>query len=143
MLHAQVMSFSTRVSHAFDIFWACCICSNNRIKYIGFYVRNGGCFTDTNTLKLLYVTIIRSKLECACVIMWPPIYQLYTSLLESVQVKYIKYTFLRCYEYYNQRGCDNEILLDSYIQRNRLLFVAAASSNFDSKATFSTAYNFL
>lgn len=82
-------------------------------KLLGYCVRNWGNFTDINTLKLVYVSFIRSKLEYACVI-WSPMYQYSIMQVESVQRKCLKYMSLKCFDFYPARGYDHNTLLNTF-----------------------------
>lgn len=62
---------------------------NRASKLLGFVVRNSKMFDTTDVLDFLYMTLVRSKLEYACVI-WNPIYEKYVYSLESVQSRYLK-----------------------------------------------------
>lgn len=82
-------------------------------KLLGFFVRNWSCFSHVDSLKILYFSYIRSKLEYAALI-WFPIYQNFIVLIESVQRKFLKYLFYKSYRFYPQRGTDNEFLLQTF-----------------------------
>ena len=82
-------------------------------KVLGYCIRNWGSFTDINTLKLIYVSFVRSKLEYASVI-WSPIYQNSKTQVESVQRKFLKYMFFKHNGFYPQRGIDHNILLNLF-----------------------------
>lgn len=82
-------------------------------KTLGFFVRNWNCFTNINTLKLLYVTFIRSKLEY-CAIIWSPLYQNAICSIESVQRKCLKYMFFKYNGHYPERGFDYYTLLTMF-----------------------------
>lgn len=82
-------------------------------RVLGFLIRNWSGFVNINTMKLLYVSFIRSKLEYGSII-WYPLYQNSIILIESVQRKCLKYMFFKCNGYYPQRGIDNNILLNMF-----------------------------
>lgn len=82
-------------------------------KVLGYCIRNWGSFTDINTLRLIYVSFVRSKLEYASVI-WSPIYQNSKIQVESVQRKFLKYMFFKHNGFYPERGIDNNILLNLF-----------------------------
>jgi hypothetical protein len=46
---------------------------NSSFKSLGFVLRNGREFSDVDTLKLLYFTYVRSRLEYASIV-WSPMY---------------------------------------------------------------------
>lgn len=58
-------------------------------RTLGFLSRNSRAFKNIDTLKLLFSTFIRTKLEYACLI-WNPGYNLYITGLENVQRRFFK-----------------------------------------------------
>jgi hypothetical protein len=58
-------------------------------RALGFVLRAGREFSDVATLKLLYITYVRSRLEYASLV-WSPIYDVHSSLLERVQRRFLK-----------------------------------------------------
>ncbi|KAK9878540.1 hypothetical protein WA026_022437 [Henosepilachna vigintioctopunctata] len=79
---------------------------------LGYLVRNWGNFVNLDTMKTLYYSFIRSKLEYASII-WSPMYINSIVDLEGVQRKCLKYMYFRCYGQYPSRGFDHSILTDS------------------------------
>ena len=59
-------------------------CLAGAYKSLGFVLRNSKDFKDISTLRLLFITFVRSRLEYASVI-WCPIYTTYMTLIERVQ----------------------------------------------------------
>lgn len=59
-------------------------------KVLGFIKRNCTEFSDPNTLKLLYTSLVRSKLEYAAVV-WAPHSENHVSRIERVQKKFLKF----------------------------------------------------
>jgi hypothetical protein len=66
---------------------------------------------DVETLKLLYVTYVRSQLEYPSLV-WSPMYNVYISELEGVQRRFLKSALYLTEGTYPQRGCPKEILLN-------------------------------
>lgn len=60
------------------------------LRSLGFIMRNSSQFTQAKTLKVLYCTYVRSKLEYASQI-WNPCYKVYIDRIERVQKKFVKY----------------------------------------------------
>lgn len=58
-------------------------------KTLGFVIRNSKQLS-TNTVKILYCSLIRSSLDYACVI-WSPYYQCDVDLIENVQIRFARY----------------------------------------------------
>jgi hypothetical protein len=58
-------------------------------KSLGFVLRSAKEFGDVVTLKLLYITYVRSKLEYASLV-WSPIHNIYIAQLERVQRRFLK-----------------------------------------------------
>lgn len=82
-------------------------------RLLGYFIRNWKDFSNVSTMKLLYVTYIRSKMEYASVV-WSPGYQNSIKHIESVQRKCLKYLFFKCYGYYPQIGFDHSLLLETF-----------------------------
>jgi Reverse transcriptase (RNA-dependent DNA polymerase) len=97
------LSFSEHISH---------IVSSSS-KMLGYCVRNWSSFSNIDTLKLIYFTFIRSKLEYATLI-WSPQYRTSINYVESVQRKCLKYFYFRLYGIFPERGSDHNILLQLF-----------------------------
>jgi hypothetical protein len=63
-------------------------------RMLGFIMRVAKEFNDPYTLKCLYVTYVRSKLESACCV-WNPFYEVHLKKIERVQSKFIRYALRR------------------------------------------------
>lgn len=83
------------------------------VKMLGYCVRNWKEFSDNNTLRLLYITFIRCKLEYASVV-WSPFYRNSIQNIESVQRKCIKYMLFKSSGVYPERGTDHSVLLSAF-----------------------------
>jgi hypothetical protein len=62
---------------------------NSSFKSLGFVLRNGRKFSDVDTLKPLYFTYVRSRLEYASIV-WSPMYSIHILSLERVQCRFLK-----------------------------------------------------
>jgi Reverse transcriptase (RNA-dependent DNA polymerase) len=62
-------------------------------KLLGYIQRNSS-FLTSNTLKILYCSIVRSKLEYNSII-WNPYYGIYKDMLETVQHKFLRFVAYR------------------------------------------------
>ena len=58
-------------------------------KSLGFVIRNGREFGDVETLKTLYLSYCRSRMEYASII-WSPIYNIHIASLERIQRRFLK-----------------------------------------------------
>lgn len=81
-------------------------------KMLGFLIRNSRSF-QIGTMKLLYFTYVRSKLEYASVI-WNPYYTIHKISLENVQRRFLKYLFFKVEGTYPCRGYDHQLLLQKF-----------------------------
>jgi ribonuclease P/MRP protein subunit RPP40 len=79
-------------------------------RALGFVLRAGRKFSDVTTLKLLYITYVRSRLEYASLV-WSPIYDVHSSLLERVQRRFLKNVVFMLNGAYPPRGCPQGLLL--------------------------------
>jgi hypothetical protein len=79
-------------------------------RALGFVLRAGREFSDVATLKLLYITYVRSRLEYASLV-WSPIYDVHSSLLERVQSRFLKNVVFMLNGAYPPRGCPQGLLL--------------------------------
>jgi hypothetical protein len=79
-------------------------------RALGFVLRAGREFSDVATLKLLYITYVRSRLEYASLV-WSPIYDVHSSLLERVQRRFLKNVVFMLNGAYPPRGCPQGLLL--------------------------------
>lgn len=102
------VTFDTKLSFSSHI----CQITKSASRTLGYFLRNWNCFSNLESLKVLYFSFIRSKLEYA-VLIWSPIYQCACALVESVQRKCLKFIFFKVNGFYPQRGIDNAILLSA------------------------------
>uniref|UniRef100_A0A6P7HH55 Uncharacterized protein LOC114348689 n=1 Tax=Diabrotica virgifera virgifera TaxID=50390 RepID=A0A6P7HH55_DIAVI len=71
----------------------------------GFIFRNCGNFTDVTALSCLFFSLVRTKLEYGSLI-WNPIYAQYTTAVERVQKKFLKFLSFKVDGVYPARGCN-------------------------------------
>lgn len=88
------------------------LCSDVR-KSLGFIIRNCQEFTDPNSLKTVYFSYVRSKLEY-CAIVWNPLYTCHKQLIESVQKRFLKYLCFKVDGIYPDRGLDYNLFLHRF-----------------------------
>ena len=82
-------------------------------RMLGFILRNCKSFNNTDALKTLYFSLVRSKLEYASLI-WSPVYAKYSLMVEQVQRKFLKYLSFKEDNVYPERGINNELLLQRF-----------------------------
>lgn len=82
-------------------------------KNLGFIVRTSREFTNTDTLKILYQSFVRSKLEYASLI-WCPSYDIHIKNLEAVQRRFVKLLWFRSDGTYPTIGFPQNDLLKRY-----------------------------
>lgn len=82
-------------------------------KMLGFIMRNSKQFSNIHTLKTLFFTLVRSRLEY-CALIWMPYYNCYKYLIENVQRKFMKYLWFKTYNTYPPRGFIHKVLLDNF-----------------------------
>lgn len=70
-------------------------------------------FRDQVTCKLLFYTLVRTKLEYASIV-WSPIYNIHISNLENIQRKFLKAMHLKYLGSYPSRGFPQESLLSMF-----------------------------
>ena len=80
-------------------------------KTYGFIYRNCSDFHNESTLKLLFCSLVRSRLEYGAVI-WSPIYAVHRSSLEAVQRKFLKWLAFKQDAVYPPQGFNHSTLLD-------------------------------
>jgi Reverse transcriptase (RNA-dependent DNA polymerase) len=76
----------------------------------GFIVRIGRDFKSPETLKSLYYSFVRSKLEYASIV-WYPFYQVHIVRLEAIQRRFLKFLSFRSDQVYPPIGFPHETLL--------------------------------
>lgn len=82
-------------------------------KLLGFIIRNAGDFTSCDTLKLLFNSFVRSRLEYSSVI-WCPFYQTHIDSLEKIQRRFLKYTSFKLDGFYPEIGYPHDNLLTRF-----------------------------
>nr|CAH7765605.1 unnamed protein product [Callosobruchus chinensis] len=87
------------------------ISSANRM--LGFVIRNRRDFVNTDVLKILYFSYVRSKLE-SCSLVWYPIYATHILSIERVQKRFLKMLSLKSSGVYPDRGTEYSILLNTH-----------------------------
>ena len=88
--------------------------ASKSLKIYGFIYRNCREFRNIETLRMLYIACIRSKLEYASLI-WDPLYITYIHILEKVQRKCLKFLAFIADGNYPPRDCDHSLLLDRFL----------------------------
>lgn len=83
------------------------------LRVLGFVVRNSSAFTDLQTIKTLFFSFVRSKLEYGAIV-WNPYYASHKIALERVQRKFLKYLYFRKYGHYPSRGYENSRLCNEF-----------------------------
>ena len=76
----------------------------------GFVMRSCRGFKNIETLRTLYFSLVRSKLEYASIV-WSPHERCHIERLEAVQRKYLKFLHFKKYGVYPERGCSHQELL--------------------------------
>jgi hypothetical protein len=79
-------------------------------RALGFVLRISKEFSDVETLKLLYITYVRSRLEYASLV-WPPIYDVHSSLIQLVQRSFLRNAVFTLNGAYPLRGYPQGLLL--------------------------------
>lgn len=75
------------------------ITAKEAYRRLGFVLRNARDFKDPHVVRLLFTTLVRSKLESgACV--WNPHHSTYTLMLEKVQKAFLRFLYRKFYGYY-------------------------------------------
>lgn len=75
------------------------ITAKESYRRLGFVLRNANDFRDPHVIRLLYNTLVRSKLE-ASVCVWNPYHDSYTTMLEKVQKAFLRNLYRKLYGYY-------------------------------------------
>lgn len=86
---------------------------NDSFKMLGFVIRNSKDFMDIPTLKLLYFSFVRSKLEYAAIV-WSPYYKIHIHHLEQIQRKFLKFLSFRLDGVYPAIGVPHSDLLGRF-----------------------------
>lgn len=82
-------------------------------RSLGFVIRNCKGFTNIATLRLLYVTFVRSRLEYASIV-WSPIYNFNILQLEKIQRRFLKSAVYTLNGVYPPRGFPQSELLEMF-----------------------------
>lgn len=82
-------------------------------RMLGFILRNSKHFSNVSTIKLLYYSYVRSRLEY-CSIVWSPIYSRHSNSVEGVQRRFLKYLMFREDGSYPQRGMEHSLILTRF-----------------------------
>jgi hypothetical protein len=98
------LSFATHISNV-------CV---DAIKLLGFILRNSNDFANLDTIKTLYYSYVRSKLEYGAAI-WNPIYNKYNIQLENVQRRFVKFLAFKNDGIYPPRGVPQDALLKRFL----------------------------
>ena len=88
-------------------------CVAGAYKSLGFILRNSRDFKSLSTLRLLFITFVRSKLEYASIV-WSPSYNLHITLLEKVQRRFFKSSTFIVEGNYPLRGTPQELFLNKF-----------------------------
>lgn len=83
------------------------------LKMFGFIVRNCTDLKSETPVKLLYYSLVRSKLEYAAIV-WYPHYSTYVMEIERVQRRFLKYLNFKMFHIYPQRRFPQEELLRKF-----------------------------
>lgn len=82
-------------------------------KRLGFIIRNLKGFRNIHTLRLLYLSLVRSRLEYASLV-WNPIYNVHITSLEKIQRRFLKSAVYTLDGEYPPRGIAQEALLSRF-----------------------------
>lgn len=80
-------------------------------KILGFIYRTSKDFNNIETIKRVYYSYVRCKLEYGSII-WNPIYSIHINKIEQVQRKFAKYIMFRSDNVYPPKGIDHKELLE-------------------------------
>ena len=94
------LSFKTHISFV----------TSSAYKMLGFIKRNCKQFNNIDSLKLLYTSLVRSRLEYGATI-WYPYYAIHQQSIEKVQRNFAKYLLYKISGEYPARGYDHSTLL--------------------------------
>lgn len=78
-------------------------------KVLGFIIRNTQLFDDSSTLRILFFSLVRSKLEY-CSVVWSPFYAYLVRQIEDVQRRFLKYLYFKKFGHYPVRGVNQVVL---------------------------------
>lgn len=83
------------------------------LRMWGYILRNSKGFVNIQTYKILYYTYVRSKLEYGASV-WQPIFNKYTTRLENIQRKFLKFLAFKTDGVYPPRGIAEAHLLERF-----------------------------
>ena len=87
--------------------------TSDAVKLLGFIIRNSSSINNEAIIKLLYYSLVRSKLEYAAIV-WYPHYTKYIHDIENVQRRFLKYLHFKVNRTYPPRGTTQEHLLQTF-----------------------------
>ncbi|XP_063901619.1 uncharacterized protein LOC135121243, partial [Zophobas morio] len=87
--------------------------TSDAVKLLGFIIRNSSSINNEAIIKLLYYSLVRSKLEYAAIV-WYPHYTKYIHDIENVQRRFLKYLHFKINRTYPPRGTTQEHLLQTF-----------------------------
>lgn len=73
---------------------------NNAKRNLGLIMRHSGTFLNTTTLKILYLTLVRSHLDFAAVV-WGSTAGIHIKLLERIQKRFLRFLYYKDFGYYD------------------------------------------
>lgn len=80
---------------------------------LGFIFRTCSTFTNADSLKILYFSYVRSKLEYGGII-WNPLYKKYINQLENIQRRFAKFLAYKSDGTWVARGIEQSVLLNRF-----------------------------
>lgn len=87
--------------------------AKSSVKMLGFIFRTCSTFTNADSLKILYFSYVRSKLEYGAII-WNPLYKKYINQLENIQRRFAKFLAYKSDGTYPARGIEQSVLLNRF-----------------------------
>lgn len=89
----------------------------NCYKSLGFIIRNSRDFVNIESIKILYLAFVRSRLDYASII-WSPHFNTHIQNLEKVQRRFLKYLCFKGDGVYPARGHEHKALLERFSFEN-------------------------
>lgn len=102
--------------------------TSTAVQTLGFIIRNCKYFSNLTSLKTLYFSLVRSRLEY-CVLIWFPYYNIYKMDIEAIQRRFLKFLYYRDIGNYPVRGYDHGELLNMFdipsldVRRNQISII--------------------
>ena len=90
---------------------------NASLKLWGFIKRSCKHFKNPAPIRILYYSLVRSKVEYASLV-WVPFYKSDITRLECVQRKYLKYMYYSLNNVYLPKGYESSLLLENVQERS-------------------------